>query len=132
MNVENQDYHNNELQLRHMHDQCHHYMHHHVLLTGTDGSSFDGIIVNVDANHVTILVGEDIMMREDQEELVNRQYYDDDGYDGYGRPPRRRYRRYRPRTFPIGSLAALALLPYFFPGYGPYYPPYPPYPYPYY
>ncbi|MDL4842969.1 hypothetical protein [Aquibacillus rhizosphaerae] len=141
MNIENQEYNNNEFPSRNMHDHCHKYMHHHVMLNSTDGSSFDGIIVNVDVNNVTVLIGEDVMEREDQQQGLNRQYGDYDGYgygdnDDYGRPRRRRrYRRYRPRTFPLASLAALSLLPYFSPGYNPYYPPYYPYPgpgYPYY
>ncbi|WP_198663108.1 MULTISPECIES: hypothetical protein [Paraliobacillus] len=114
MNVEHQDLNNAEqYQYRNMHDSCENFMHHHVLLNHQDGSSFDGIIVNVDLSNVTVLVGED-MLEDDAE---NNRY----GSYGYGHPSRR-YRRYRPRRFPLASLAALSLLPYVSPVYPGYYP----------
>ncbi|WP_138416304.1 hypothetical protein [Aquibacillus sediminis] len=127
MNENYQEFQPNEPQLRHVHDQCRHYLHHHVLATQTDGTSFDGIILNVEADQVVILVGEDVMDRNQETGF--------DQYGGYGddRQPRR-YRRYRPRRFPLASLATLALLPYAFGAFAPYpyYAPYPYPPYPYY
>ncbi|WP_101842749.1 hypothetical protein [Halobacillus sp. Marseille-P3879] len=110
---------------RNLHDQCKKYSFYHVTLTMRDGSSFDGIIEDVDRDRVSVLVGEDVMEGESEHQGDNRQYF-----DGYGRP-RRRFRRFRRRNFPLGSLAALALLPYVTPyPYYPYYPqPYYPYPY---
>lgn len=96
-------------------------MNYHVIITMKDGSSFDGIILDVGSDNVSILAGEDVMERENDED--NRQFY-----GGYYRP-RRRFRRFRRRNFPIASLAALALLPYIAPYPYPYYPYYP---YPYY
>ncbi|SDK46454.1 hypothetical protein [Sediminibacillus albus] len=121
MSLDNQSYNAEDLS-RHLQDHCHRYMHHHVLLTRRDGSTFDGIIVNVDVDNVTVLMGEDIMMDREEEDI---RY---DGYGGYGAGygrPRRRYRRYRPYRYPLGTLAGLALYPYQYP---PYYP-YSPYPY---
>ncbi|MGJ9386184.1 small nuclear ribonucleoprotein [Salipaludibacillus sp. CF4.18] len=118
MNVENHDYRNH---LRDLHDECKNHMYYHVTLTMTDGSTFDGIIENVDMDNITVLAGEDVMERESEgDESDTRQYY-----GPFGRP-RRRFRRFRRRGFPLASLAALALLPYIAP------PPYPYYPYPYY
>jgi hypothetical protein len=116
MNIEQHDYHT---QFRNLHDECRKHMYYHVNLTMKDGSTFDGIIENVEMDSITVLVGEDVMELESEHDSDTRQYY------GYGRP-RRRFRRFRRRRFPIGSLAALALLPYIVP------PPYPYYPYPYY
>ncbi|MFD1040441.1 small nuclear ribonucleoprotein [Virgibacillus byunsanensis] len=104
---------------RNLEDDCRRYMYHHVVLTFSDGSSVDGIIEDVDGNRVTVLVGEDVMEREDNE-LDDRQFY------GYGRP-RRRFRRFRRQFLPLAALTALSLLPYA--PYPYYYPPYYPYPY---
>lgn len=127
---------NNGMDVRHLHDHCHRYMNHHVLLRRTDGVTIDGIIVNVDIDHVTVLIGEDVMDREEPNTVDYRQYgayggYDDDD-NGYGRPRRRRYRRYRPHVLPLAALAGLSLFPYTYPGYYPYPPYYPYQPYPYY
>ncbi|KHF40548.1 hypothetical protein [Halalkalibacter okhensis] len=106
-----------------MYDQCQQYMNYHVTLSMKDGQHVDGIIQSVGNDGVHVLVGEDVMDRDDQDE----RYFAGGGY-GY---PGRRYRRFRPQFFPLASLAALALLPYAYPYPYPY-PPYPPYPYPYY
>lgn len=98
-----------------LHDQCKKHLYYHTTLTMADGTSFDGIIENVDNDMITVLVGEEVEEQENENDQ-QRQYY------GYGRP-RRRYRRFRRRNFPLGKLAALALLPYIVP------PPYPYYPY---
>ncbi|MCP3027741.1 hypothetical protein [Halobacillus sp. A5] len=113
---------------RNLQDQCKKYKYYHVTLAMKDGRTLDGIIEEVDADRVRVLVGEDVMEQEGEEEGDSRQFY-----DGYGRP-RRRFRRFRRRAFPFASLAGLALLPYAAPYPYPYYPYYPQpyYPYPYY
>lgn len=117
MALEQNDYYKN---LRNLEHQCKKYLYYHVTLTMTDGSSFDGIIENVDNDIITALIGEDIVEDEtgnnSDQQQQQRQYY------GYGRP-RRRFRHFRRQAFPLGTLAALALLPYIAP------PPYPYYPY---
>lgn len=109
-----------------LHEKCKKHMYYHVILTMKDGSTLDGIIGDVDADHITMLVGEDVVERENQmHQGCNRDYSYNYIY------PMNRYRIFRPQTFPLASLAALSLLPY------PYIaPPYPypyqyPYPYPY-
>jgi len=114
MDLEQNDYYRD---LRNLQNQCTKYLYYHTTLTMTDGSSFDGIIENVDNDVITVLVGEDIVEMEiENQSGQQRQYY------GYGNP-RRRFRRFRRQTFPIRTLATLALLPYIAP------PPYPYYPY---
>lgn len=108
-----------------LHDECQSYLYYHITLKMKDGNMFDGIIENVDADHITILVGEDVMGLENENKSNQQRQYQD-------RRPRRRFRRFRRQNLPINSLAALALLPYTYiapPAY-PYYP-YDPY-YPYY
>ncbi|WNF35663.1 hypothetical protein RJD24_14535 [Bacillaceae bacterium IKA-2] len=120
MTLGRQDYHSQQQTL---YDDCKRNLYHHVNLTMTDGSFFDGIIENVDPDRITVLVGEDVMERESENESESdqRQYY------GYGHRPRRRFRRFRRRTFPLATLGALALLPYIDPYLYQY-----PYQYPYY
>lgn len=93
-------------------EECTRYMYHHVILTTNDGQSFDGIIEKVDDDQVTVLVGEDIMEREN--DMYERQFY------GYGGFPGPRYRRFRRQILPLALLAALSLFPY--PRPYPYYP----------
>lgn len=101
--------------LQDLHDKCRKCMMYHVRLTMKDGSTFDGIIENVDSDRIIVLVGEDVMDQgNENEDNMQRQYY------SYGRP-RRRYRRFRRQAYPLATLAALSLLPY------PYF--IPPYPY---
>lgn len=105
-------------------DQCKKYLYFHVVLTMTDGRKADGIIQNVDANGITMLVGKDVMENESQNNSgEQRQYYDYD-YD-YDRPITR-YRQFTPGLFPLNTLAKIALLPYitsypYYPQYYPYY-----------
>ncbi|WP_374940967.1 hypothetical protein [Clostridium mucosae] len=82
----------------------------HVIITLTDGSTIDGIIEDVDRDRVIVLVGEDVMEPEDENESNQQRQF-----PGVGRP--RRFRRFRRKGFPLGNLAALALLgyPYFVP-----------------
>ncbi|MGM0876332.1 MAG: hypothetical protein ACQEWV_16555 [Bacillota bacterium] len=126
MTVERYEYHNESDYTRNLHGKCKKYMYHHVILTMTDGSSFDGIIEDVSGDRITVLMGEDTAERE-SDELEDRQFgygYDYDYGYGYGRP-RRRFRRFRRQVLPLALLTALSLLPYAYPY--PY-----PYPYPYY
>lgn len=109
-----------------LHDQCNKYVYHHVVFNMKDGSSFDGIIENVGPDSITVLVGEDVMEREDSNKSYERQYYGGGYWDGYGYGrPRRRFRRFGRQIIPIAALASLALLPYAFAPY----PAYPYYPY---
>lgn len=98
MNFERNDYYRD---LEDLHDQCKKCAYYHVIVTMKDGNTFDGIIEDADMDGVNMLVGEDVMERDDEE----RQYH------GYGRP-RRRFRRFRRRRFPLASLAAVSLLPF--------------------
>ncbi|NEU29261.1 hypothetical protein GN156_00485 [bacterium LRH843] len=91
-----------------MYEDCKNNLYHHVALTMTNGEMLDGIIENVEPNQVTMLVGEDVMEREDE---LDRQF------GGFGR---RRFRRFRRRVFPLATIAALTLLPYYTPIYYPY------------
>lgn len=115
MSMERIDYYRD---LQPLHDKCKSHMFFHVIITMTDGSTIDGIIEDVDRDRVIISVGEDVMEPEnDNESNQQRQFH------GYGRP-RRRFRRFRRKAFPLGNLAALALLgyPYFAPPFPFYYP----------
>src|SRR5471030_61052 len=117
MDLERNDYYRD---LQNVHDECKRCLYYHTTLTMTDGSIIDGIIENVDADRIIVLVGEDVMEQENENQSdQQRQYH------AYGRRPRRRFRRFRRQAFPLGTLAALSLLPY------PYIdqPPYPYYPY---
>jgi hypothetical protein len=123
MTFEENNYYN---ETRNLGDKCKKYLYYHVTLTMTDGSTFDGIIDNVEPDRITMLVGEDVMGRDDDDDdndNGHRQY----GQYGYPRP-RRRFRRFRRRAFPLANLAELLLLPY--PYYYSY--PYSYYPYSYY
>lgn len=100
-----------------MYDDCMAMMNYHALLRMQDGREIDGIIESVDPDNVNVLMGEDVIMRDD-----------DDNRQTFNNP--RRYRRFRRERFPLSSLLALSLLPY--PYYAPPYPyaaPYPYYPY---
>ncbi|MFC7062928.1 small nuclear ribonucleoprotein [Halobacillus seohaensis] len=97
------------------HSHCEKYKHYHVMISLEDGSSFDGIIINVSDDGVTVLISEDVMVDENgNEEDQSRQYYG--GYGGR----RRRARRFRRSLFPLTALSSLLLYPYYQPY--PYYP----------
>lgn len=103
--------------LEKLYNDCKSMMNYHAILRMKDGREFDGMIESVEPDSVNVLMGEDVIMRDDED---NRQQY---------RNPRR-YRRFRRVNFPLASLLALSLLPY--PYYAPPYPyaqPYPYYPY---
>lgn len=123
MDLEKDDFYRD---LKGLYDECKKCMYYHANLTMTDGTSYDGIIENVDPDRIIVLVGEDVMEGENENkpEAEGKRQYHNYGY-GHGHGyPRRRFRRFRRQAFPLATLAALSLLPY------PYYSP--PYPYPYY
>lgn len=98
-------------ELRNVNDQCKRYLYYHIILTMTDGRKMDGIIEDVDADDITMLVGEDVMEEESEDQSdEQRQYH-------HFNRPRRRFRRFRRRRFPIHNLASIALLPYIVPFY---------------
>lgn len=86
-----------------LYDKCEDLLNYHVILKMKDNSMFDGIIVDLNEDHIVVLVGEDIF----EDDKCNK------------RRPRRRYRRFRRRRFPLLALAAISLLPYHY--YYPYY-----------
>lgn len=110
----------NHKNLQYIHDECKRYLDYHIILTMTDGQKFDGIIVSVEPSHIVVLVGEDVINQKcgNKDNHVRRPI--GGGFHGGG--GFRRFRRFRPRNFPLGNLAALALLQY----------PYVTSPYPYY
>jgi small nuclear ribonucleoprotein (snRNP)-like protein len=106
--------------------KCEKFKYYHVIVTLKDGSSVDGIIIEVKDDGITILISEDVSVDEDGNADEDQRQY---GYGGYGR---RRARRFRRSFLPLAGLTALALFPYASP-YAYYYPTYPyTYPYPYY
>jgi hypothetical protein len=91
---------------------CEQHMHRYVLIHTNDGSCVDGFVEHVDDETVCLAVpfcqGED-----DRAFLPFGGYGGYGGFGGgYGYPyyPRRRFYR---RAFPLGSLLALSLLPYY-------------------
>lgn len=97
----------NHKNLQYIHDECKRYLSYHIILTMTDEQKFDGIIVSVEPTHIVVLVGEDIINPkcENKDNQVRRPI--GGGFHGGGR-----FRRFRRRNFPLGNLAALALLQY--------------------
>ncbi len=93
---------------------CKKYNNYHANVRMTDGMEYEGIIMDSDSEHVSLLLPQEV-----GEEETERQYG-------------RRYRRYGRYYFPLAGIAALSLIPYYRPyPYYPYYG-YPPYGYPYY
>ncbi|MBO8155589.1 MAG: hypothetical protein H0Z32_03920 [Bacillaceae bacterium] len=92
---------------KHMQDQCKNYMLQYVVIEMNDGSSYDGIVEDMDDDHVIILIPEGDQdwghHRETEQNEEERQfgYGGFPGYGGgygygYGVPWRfRRFRRYR-------------------------------------
>ncbi|SFG17068.1 hypothetical protein SAMN05216353_12635 [Halobacillus alkaliphilus] len=101
--------------------ECEKHKYYHVMVTLEDGSTVDGIIIDVKNDKVTMLISEDVMVDEKGEAQSSSSNDRQFGYGGYGR---RRARRFRRSVLPIAGLTALALFPYFTP--------YPYYQYPYY
>lgn len=104
----------NNMNTEALYNQCRNMMYYHAVARMRDGSEYDGVVQNVNPDSVDMLVGEDVIDRDDGDQYSdNRQY----GYP-------RRYRRFRQRRFPLAQLLAMSVLPY------PYYaPPYSYYPY---
>lgn len=108
----------NSSNLQNLYNDCKAMVNYHVILRMQDGREFDCIIESVEPESVNVLMGEDVIDREDEN---NRQ-------PQFNNP--RRFRRFRRMNFPLATLLALSLLPY--PYYAPPYPyaqPYPYYPY---
>lgn len=97
MSSKNNDY---DRHMQDLHDECKRLMNYHTYFKMRDGSTFDGIIENVDRDYVIVWVGEDVI-----DDGCKNQY---DEQRQYGRP--RRHRRFRRRVFPLSALAALYLL----------------------
>lgn len=86
--------------LQSLRDKCKRFLNYHVVLMMEDGQVFDGIIESVDEDGVTVLVGEDVIVDENNNQLRHSRQM--------GRP--RRFRRFRRRRFPLNLLLALSLL----------------------
>lgn len=119
MKFENDDYYSD---ISSLYDKCKKLLYYHVIFTIKDGSIFDGIINNVEENHIIVLVGKDIIKTEHENTSPQQRQYDD--YTN----STQRYRRFEPKRVPINALTGLYLLPYPFimPQY-PYYPFHPAY-----
>ncbi len=102
-----------------LYNMCKKMMYYHATLRMQDGTEIDGIIIGLDPEHVDLLVGEDVIYREDENKNNEQRQYVNP------RRPRR-VRRFRRRRIPLPELLLLSLLPY--PYYVPPYPYYPPYP----
>lgn len=105
-----------------LYTKCKRFLYYHAVFTMKDYGMFDGIIINVEENHIIVLVGKDII-RTQNSNISNqkRQHYENT--NGI-----RRYRRFEPKNIPLNTLTGLYLLPYPFiaPQY-PYYPFHPAY-----
>jgi small nuclear ribonucleoprotein (snRNP)-like protein len=104
------DYNRNEngyMDLQSMQDQCRKCITFHVIITMKDGSMVEGIMEGVDRENVNLLVGEPVMMQEENQSYERQEF-------GYGRPRRRKpARRFRRRTLPLALLAGLDIVPFF-------------------
>ncbi|RZT24048.1 MULTISPECIES: hypothetical protein [Fictibacillus] len=131
-----------QIRAQNMHQTCQHHMFYHVIVKTNDGQQTEGIITDLDKKNVYMLVPQDMMPADEQESpqsgpgqgtgqqaagpqqtMQQQGTQQQNQRQWYGRP---RYRRFYRQIFPLATLAALSLYPY----YPPY--PYPPYPYPYY
>jgi hypothetical protein len=124
-----------------MHQMCKQHMYYHVTIKTRDGQEIEGIITDLDKKNVYMMVPQNMMPAEEEQESLQstqqspnpqqqsqqvQQRSQQNQRQWYGNPY---YRRYYRQIFPLASLVALSLYPY----YHPYpYPYYPPYPYPYY
>ncbi|ELC8441117.1 hypothetical protein QYB59_000112 [Clostridium perfringens] len=110
MSLEVMDYYRD---LQSLYDECKNCISYHIVMEMKDGTTFDGIIDEVDTDNVTVLVGEDVIM-DDPEDPMGRQR------PPMGGRPRRRFRRFRRRKFPIRNINRFGLLG--FPFIGPPFP----------
>ncbi|SDJ80618.1 hypothetical protein [Salimicrobium halophilum] len=92
--------------------QCQRMQNYHVMVHLRDGSSMDGIIVDVHQDGVTILIGEDVMVEDDHQRGDDERQWYGGGWQGPRPRPRRRARRFRRLFYPLAALAALSLFPY--------------------
>ena len=96
---------NMNMNMNNLQEQCKKYITFHVTLKMLDGSTVEGILEGIENGRIIILVGEDVMERENTNQVENQRQPSMGG-------PRRRFRRYRRNSFPINALAALALVQY--------------------
>lgn len=112
MNYERADYGG----LQELYDECNNLMGYHITIVMKDGSTLDGMIEKVDANGITMLVGEDVM---DDEEDMDQSMNQPNVQRQFGKGRRmRRHRRFRRRGFPFNSIKRVfpIIYPYpFFP-----------------
>lgn len=89
-----------------LYNKCKEFLYYHIIFIMKDESTFDGIIRNVDANRIIVLVGKDIVKTE-YENIPNKQrQYDEDNHR------LQRYRRFEPKDVPLTDLTGLYLIPY--------------------
>ncbi|KGX88186.1 hypothetical protein [Pontibacillus litoralis] len=96
-------------------DYCHQHMYYMVIIEMNDGKQYEGIIEDMDDNHVYMLMpaGDE---EEEMEGSQNRQFGYGYGYGpgwgyGYGYP--RRFRRFRRYRFPFFGIRSF-FFPYFY------------------
>lgn len=99
----------------HLYSKCKSYMNKYVLAETHDGQKFDGIIVDVDVNYVTLAVPMTGSSTDSQQPMMEERIFGW-GYPygyfppyGYGYYPG----RFRRLVLPLTALAALSLLPWF-------------------
>lgn len=97
--------------IRNIMDLCERYKNFYVLGHLANGTQVEGIIMDMDDNHVTMLVPEIV-----EEEQLNNQrqngWSGGYGYGGYGGYGRRRYRRFRRRRFPYRQFIFPFIVPF--------------------
>ncbi|MGM7722118.1 hypothetical protein [Metabacillus sp. Hm71] len=75
MTEERNMHHNQYDHIKPLHDKCKKYMHFHVILKLSDGSTVDGIIEDVTNDGVSVLVGEDGMQREEDSDVLSAGFF---------------------------------------------------------
>lgn len=100
-----------ESEIRNVKTACQKFMNYHVIGQMGDGSQVEGIIEDMDNDHVTMLVPE--MVDDDMSESPESRVYGDFGYfgGGYG-GGRRRFRRFRRRRFPYSVFVFPYIVPF--------------------
>jgi hypothetical protein len=133
-----------------MHEQCKNHMFYHVFVKTSDGQQVEGIITDLDKKNVYMLVPQDMMpvneseqnqpeqqqgqMTQGSSDQSGQQMLQQGGQESRQNNQRQwdggpRYRRFYRQIFPLATLTALALYPYYYPPYPYPYNPYAPYPY---
>ena len=82
---------NNNEAMQNLYNECRNMMGYHVIVRMKDGREFDGVIDSVEPDHMNLMMGEDVIMRDD-DDMRQQQY----------RNPRR-YRRFRRANFSLGD-----------------------------